>query len=68
MRVLITVAKGQLGWELQRTVPGEIQVTALDHAALDIVNAEAVAETVVQLSPDIIINAAAYTAVDKAEE
>ena len=68
MRVLITGAKGQLGWELQRTVPGETQVTALDHAALDIVNAEAVTETVVQLSPDIIINAAAYTAVDKAEK
>jgi dTDP-4-dehydrorhamnose reductase len=68
MKVLITGTNGQLGWELQRTVPKGWQVTAFGHAELDITDASAVELTISDLNPDLVINTAAYTAVDKAEE
>ena len=68
MKVLITGTNGQLGWELQRTVPKGLQVTAFGHAELDITDASAVELTISDLNPDLVINTAAYTAVDKAEE
>jgi dTDP-4-dehydrorhamnose reductase len=68
VKVLITGASGQLGWELQRTIPAGIDVKALNSSELDITNEQQVDETVAALSPLVIINAAAYTAVDKAEE
>lgn len=67
-RVLITGANGQLGWELQRTVPHGYKPTLLDKGGLDIIDESAVACCVEELQPNLIINAAAYTAVDKAEE
>lgn len=66
-RVLLTGANGQLGWELQRTCPAGIELHALTHAELDITDAQAVMDKVQAIRPDWIINAAAYTAVDKAE-
>ncbi|MBI3777143.1 MAG: dTDP-4-dehydrorhamnose reductase [Gammaproteobacteria bacterium] len=66
-RVLITGANGQVGWELQRTAPQGVEVVAVDRVRLDITNAEQVEQLVALIQPDIIINAAAYTAVDKAE-
>jgi dTDP-4-dehydrorhamnose reductase len=68
MRVLITGASGQLGWELQRTAPAGAEIIALDHDKLDICDVEAVRKSVLQVSPHVIINAAAYTAVDRAEK
>ncbi|MDX2434228.1 MAG: sugar nucleotide-binding protein, partial [Desulfobacterales bacterium] len=68
MKVLITGTNGQLGLELQRTVPKGWQVTAFGHAELDITDASAVELTISDLNPDLVINTAAYTAVDKAEE
>nr|MBF0223750.1 dTDP-4-dehydrorhamnose reductase [Desulfobulbaceae bacterium] len=67
-KIIITGANGQLGWELQRTRPEGIVAVALNSSELDITNWEKVLETVRTLSPQVIINAAAYTAVDKAEE
>lgn len=67
MKILITGADGQLGWELRRTVPAGIELTACNSAELDITNGPLVDEVTARLSPEIIINAAAYTAVDKAE-
>lgn len=67
MKVLITGANGQLGWELQRTRPENWQIIALSHSELDIVDRNAVAVIFQQHEPDLVINAAAYTAVDKAE-
>lgn len=67
-RVLITGAGGQLGRALQRTVPAGIECIALDHARFDVTNARAIAQTLDNCKPQAIINAAAYTAVDRAEQ
>ena len=67
LRVLLTGANGQLGWELQRTCPAQIELHAHDADTLDITDAAAVHEAIHALKPAWIINAAAYTAVDKAE-
>lgn len=66
--VLITGAGGQLGYELQRTAPQSYDIIAANRGRLDISDAAAVSAFVEQHKPDAIINAAAYTAVDKAEE
>lgn len=63
---LVTGALGQVGQELQRTAMGRDAVF-VDRAALDITDAAAVAALVAELKPRVVINAAAYTAVDKAE-
>ena len=68
MKVLITGADGQVGWELQQTGPADVEITALRRADLDITNLSAVRSVIQQLQSDLVINAAAYTAVDKAEE
>ncbi|HIO93139.1 MAG TPA: dTDP-4-dehydrorhamnose reductase [Leucothrix mucor] len=66
--VLITGANGQLGYELPRTAPDGYKCILTDKDELDITNAEAVNAFVAECKPDVIINSAAYTAVDKAEE
>lgn len=65
--VLVTGAKGQLGYELQQTVAAGVELIATDHETLDITDAEQIAAALEQYQPDLVINAAAYTAVDKAE-
>ena len=67
MRVLITGADGQLGKALQRTAPAQARITAVDVADMDITDRDSVEAGVTGCRPDIIFNAAAYTAVDKAE-
>lgn len=67
MRVLLCGASGQLGSELRLQQPDAIELTALTSAQLDISNVAQVADVVRRLQPQVIINAAAYTAVDKAE-
>lgn len=67
-KVLITGASGQLGYELQQTVPGYCKLILCDVDTLDICKLDQVERSIDQHQPDIIINAAAYTAVDKAEE
>jgi len=66
--ILITGASGQLGYELQGTVPDNYTIFACDADVLDITNLSQAYNIIKQKNPDIIINAAAYTAVDKAEE
>lgn len=68
MKILVTGANGQLGRCLQDVlVNTDHEVFALDRAGLDIGDAEAVNQVIGQHQPQVIINAAAYTAVDKAE-
>lgn len=67
MRVLITGAGGQVAAAACALAPAEAQVTARSRSELDISDREAVDETVGALAPDVIINAAAFTAVDRAE-
>jgi dTDP-4-dehydrorhamnose reductase len=66
-RILLTGKNGQVGWELQRALGTSRELTALDSKGLDLADADAIRRTVRELRPDIIINPAAYTAVDKAE-
>ena len=65
--ILLTGANGQLGRALQACVPASIDLCAMDRAALDITDRQAVFEAVEALQPAWIINAAAYTDVDGAE-
>lgn len=67
MKVLVTGAGGQVGRMLLATCPAGVDLLACAHADLDIGDARAVAELVGRERPDTIINAAAYTAVDRAE-
>jgi dTDP-4-dehydrorhamnose reductase len=67
MRVLITGAAGQVGTVLRSDVPGEFSARSLTRAELDIADETAVRAAVSDWRPDLIVNAAAYTAVDRAE-
>ncbi|GAA6135056.1 dTDP-4-dehydrorhamnose reductase [Oceaniserpentilla sp. 4NH20-0058] len=67
MKVLITGKNGQLGYELQQTVPVGAEVYAYASSELDISDEQAVQEIMQTIKPNIVINAAAYTAVDNAE-
>ena len=67
LSILITGAEGQLGSELRRTAPSAMAVHALESTDLDITDKSAVDEAFTRLKPDVLINAAAYTAVDHAE-
>lgn len=71
MNILLFGKTGQVGWELQRALAPLGTVTAVDVKSTtfcgDFSNPEGVAETVRRVRPDVIVNAAAHTAVDKAE-
>ena len=66
-KVLITGADGQLGYELQRAVPEGYSVIALSHGGLDITDSAAIGACLDHHKPVALVNAAAYTAVDRAE-
>ncbi len=69
MKILVTGANGQVGYCLQQQLKNtNWELVALTRTELDISNTQAVENVVQQIRPDIIINAAAYTAVDKAEQ
>ncbi|GAB1235619.1 dTDP-4-dehydrorhamnose reductase [Ferrigenium sp. UT5] len=65
--LLLTGVNGQLGWELQRALAPLGKVVALTRAQLDLSRPDAIRAAVREHRPDIIVNPAAYTAVDKAE-
>lgn len=67
MKVLITGAGGQLGQALQAVLPDDVEIVAATSADLDIADADMVRSYVAAAAPHLLINAAAYTAVDKAE-
>ncbi|MFT5838523.1 MAG: dTDP-4-dehydrorhamnose reductase [Flavobacteriales bacterium] len=67
MKILITGKGGQLAWELTQSAHVKHQLVVLNSQELDISNANLVQQIIAKHKPDIVINAAAYTAVDKAE-
>jgi dTDP-4-dehydrorhamnose reductase len=66
-QILLVGRIGQVGWELRRTLAPIARVTALDFPDIDLSQPDSIRQAVRQTRPRIIINAAAYTAVDKAE-
>lgn len=67
MKILLLGKDGQVGWELQRALAPLGTVTAFDRHGCDLADGEAVRKCVREAKPDVIVNAAAYTAVDRAE-
>jgi dTDP-4-dehydrorhamnose reductase len=68
MRILVTGSNGQVGWELSRGgARKDFHILALDRASLDITDQSAVNNELRASGPSVVVNAAAYTAVDQAE-
>jgi dTDP-4-dehydrorhamnose reductase len=71
MKILLFGKNGQVGWELQRSLAPLGELIALDRNSTnycgDLTNLDGIAKTIRTIAPDVIVNAAAYTAVDKAE-
>ena len=70
-RILVTAPAGQVGWELRRTLAPLGEVVAAGRSgplALDLADPDRIRAVVREVRPDLVVNAAAYTAVDKAEE
>ncbi|HEY8220159.1 MAG TPA: sugar nucleotide-binding protein, partial [Methylobacter sp.] len=71
MKILLFGKGGQVGWELQRSLAPLGEVVALGTGSQnlcgDFTNLDGIVETIRAVAPDVIVNAAAYTAVDKAE-
>ena len=71
MKILLFGKNGQVGWELQRSLAPLAELVAVDSKSRelcgDLGDLEGIARTVLAVAPDVIVNAAAYTAVDKAE-
>jgi len=68
MRILLFGKNGQLGWELQRTLAPLGEIIAWDVDELDLTRVESIGPAIREAAPQIIVNASAYTAVDRAEQ
>ena len=68
MKVLVTGARGQLGQTLLANAPADLVMFGIDRSQLDITDQEQVRAFVDAERPDVIVNAAAYSAVDLAED
>jgi dTDP-4-dehydrorhamnose reductase len=68
MRILLFGKNGQLGWELQRCLPTLGSVLAVDQEDLDLIDTQQLRTFIQEQEPELIVNAAAYTAVDRAED
>ncbi|MEG3879601.1 dTDP-4-dehydrorhamnose reductase [Microcoleus sp. herbarium7] len=66
-RILLTGVDGQLGQELQRTLAPLGEVKGVGRQTLDLTSSDRICQTIAEIKPDLIVNAAAYTAVDKSE-
>jgi dTDP-4-dehydrorhamnose reductase len=67
MKILLTGSKGQVGFELNKKLSALGEVIATDREELNLEDSQAIRSFIDQIKPDIIMNPAAYTAVDKAE-
>lgn len=67
MRILLLGKNGQVGWELQRTLAPLGEVVSIDYPDIDLADFGGTRKLINDLQPQVIVNAAAYTAVDQAE-
>jgi dTDP-4-dehydrorhamnose reductase len=67
VKILLIGRNGQVGWELERCLPPLGRVFSLDRASLDLADPDQIVARVREVKPELIVNAAAYTAVDRAE-
>ena len=67
MRILLLGNTGQLGWELERTLTPFVELRACDFPVIDLADHKSLRQLIRDCQPDILVNAAAYTAVDRAE-
>ncbi len=67
-RILVIGRRGQVGWELRRTLAPLGELFAFDYPDIDLTKPETLRPLVREIKPDLVVNAAAYTAVDKAED
>ena len=67
MQILLLGKYGQLGWELNRTLLPLGEVIALDYPEIDLAQPDSIRKTIREVEPEVIVNATAYTAVDRAE-
>ena len=68
MRIFLTGKNGQLGYQLEHDLKKNHEVISTDRNTLDLLNLQLIEDAVLKVKPDLIINAAAYTNVDKAEK
>jgi len=67
MKILLIGKNGQVGWELRRTLAPLAEVVAMDYPEINFTDAPGLRQLVAGMRPGVVVNAAAYTAVDKAE-
>lgn len=67
VKILLTGASGQVGYELERSLQGLGEVVAVDRSRMDLADLDQVRDVIRAVRPQLIVNPAAYTAVDKAE-
>lgn len=67
MKILLTGSTGQVGYELERSLQALGEVVAVDRGRMDLANLDQVRDVIREVKPQLIVNPAAYTAVDKAE-
>ena len=68
MKVILLGCNGQLGWEFKQFLRDKVKLFSFDHKELDILNLHSLERNFHKIKPDVVINCAAYTKVDKAEE
>jgi dTDP-4-dehydrorhamnose reductase len=68
VKILLTGRNGQVGWELERSLAGLGEVSAFDVESMDLAVPDQIVTRLQEIRPDVIVNAAAYTAVDAAEQ
>lgn len=67
MKILLTGSNGQVGYELTRTLQGLGEIVTVDRSSMDLADADQIRDVISAVKPNLIVNGAAYTAVDKAE-
>ena len=67
MKILLTGGRGQVGWELARTLSTLGEIVAVDSREMNLADPEAIRRVMAAVKPRVVVNPAAYTAVDKAE-